>query len=110
MRYMALYMAPSTVIEQMMKATPEQMKSEMDAWMAWQATHKAAIVDLGAPLGKTKSVAASGLTDTRNEITGYSVVEADSLDAAAAIFRDHPHLKMAGARVDVLEYVRVPGM
>jgi hypothetical protein len=28
----------------------------MDAWMKWMGEHKAALVDGGAPLGKTKRV------------------------------------------------------
>ena len=93
-RFMAMYMAPSAAIEQMMKATPEQMKAGMDEWMKWSRMHEKAIVDLGTPLGKTKRVASAGVSDTKNEITGYTIVEGDTADTVVKMFKDHPHLKM----------------
>ena len=52
---------------------------------------------------KNEKVASSGVTDTRNDIGGYSIVEANSYDAAAALFADSPHLSMPGATVEVME-------
>ena len=61
---------------------------------------------MGAPLGKTKRVTSNGMADTKNEITGYTIVEADSFDAAAKIFKNHPHFKMGkDTTVDLLELV-----
>ncbi len=45
----------------------------------------------GRPLGKTKRVTASGVAGVRNEVTGYTIVEAESHDAAAAMLDGHPH-------------------
>jgi hypothetical protein len=110
-KFMAMYMAPATTIAEMMKATPEQMKAGMDEWGKWSKMHEKAIVDLGTPLGKTKRVAASGTSDTKNEITGYTIVQGDTFDAVAKMFKDHPHFKMgAGATVDLMEMVSIPGM
>ncbi len=109
-KFVALYMATRSAIEQMMQATPEQAKAGMDAWMAWANSHKGMIVDLGLPLGRTKRTTAGGVSDTSNEITGYSIVQGESLDAVAAAFRDHHHLMMPGASVDVLEALELPGM
>src|SRR5262249_41237956 len=48
------------------------------------------IVEGGAPLGKTKRVDSNGASNTKNEIGGYSVVQAESHDAATKIFgKDH---------------------
>jgi hypothetical protein len=104
-KFMALYMAPISSLEQMSNATPEQMKSGMDAWKKWSDAHKEGIKEIGTPLGKTKTVTPQGITDTKNEVCGYTMVEADSHDAAAALFTDHPHLTMQGATIDVLECV-----
>jgi hypothetical protein len=94
----------------MANSSPEQMKAGMDAWMAWMKKHKSALVDMGAPLGKTRRVTAAGVTSVRNEVTGYSIVEAESHDAAAAMLVGHPHLSMPGAYVDVLSVTQIPGM
>ena len=109
-KYMALYMAPISVLEQMNKATPEQMKTGMDGWKKWGDDNKAAIVEMGTPLGKTKTVSSTSITDTKNEICGYTIVQADSQADAAKLFEGHPHLSMQGATVDVLECMAMPGM
>ena len=111
-KFMVLYMAPSAQFEQMMKnATPEQHQKGMDAWMTWMSANKASLVDGGAPLGKTKRVDANGAKDTKNEVGGYSIVQADSHDAAAKIFgKEHPHLHMPGAWIEIVEIMPIPGM
>ncbi|MSR76378.1 MAG: hypothetical protein EXS68_02195 [Candidatus Ryanbacteria bacterium] len=102
-KFIALYIMPAAAMAEMMKGrTHEDMKVEMDVWMTWAKSHKE-IVDLGAPLGKNKRVAASGTTEVSNEIGGYSLLEAESQDAAAAIMADSPHLKMPGAYVEIME-------
>jgi len=109
-KYMAMYMAPAATIAEVMKGTPEQMKSGMDEWMKWSEKNKKGVLDLGAPLGKTMRVTPSGMSPTKNEITGFTVVQADSFDDAAKMFKDHPHLKLKGATVDILEYFPMQGM
>ena len=97
-------MAPNASIDEMMKkSTPEQQKAGMDAWMGWMEKHKASMTDMGNPLSKNKRVTKGGVSDTRNEVCGYSIVEAASHDEAAALFADCPHFELPGAYVDVLQ-------
>jgi hypothetical protein len=111
-KFLVLYMANRAEFEKMMKnSTPEQQKKGMEAWMKWMGDHKASLVDGGAPLGKSKRVDAKGASDTTNELGGYSIVQADSAEAATKIFgKDHPHLQMPSARIDIVEIMPVPGM
>ena len=111
-KFMVLYMAPSAAFEEMMKnATPEQQKKGMDAWMAWMGANQASLVDGGAPLGKTKRLDTQGASDVKNGLGGYSIVQAESHDAATKLFgRDHPHLQMPGAWIEVTEIMAIPGM
>ena len=111
-KFLVLYMAKTADFEKMMKnSTPEQQKKGMDDWMKWMGNHKSSLVDGGAPLGKTKRVDAKATTDMKNEVGGYSIVQAASADAAAKIFgKDHPHLQMPGAWIEVVEVMQVPGM
>ena len=77
-KFMVLYMANPADFEKMMKdSTPEQQQKGMDAWRNWMTKHQASFVDGGAPLGKTKRVDASGTSDTRNGIGGYTIVQAE---------------------------------
>jgi hypothetical protein len=85
--------------------------TRMDACMKWMNANKPSIVEGGAPLGKTKRVDSNGASNTKNEIGGYSVVQAESHDAATKIFgKDHPHLQMPGAWIEIIEIMPVPGM
>jgi YCII-related domain len=111
-KFLVLYMATPADFDRMMKeSTPEQQQKGMQAWMKWMGDHKASIVEGGSPLGKTKRVDANGASDVRNGMGGYSVVQADSADAAAKMFgKDHPHMQMPGAWVEVVEIMQIPGM
>jgi hypothetical protein len=111
-KYMVFYMAPAAEFEKMMKnSSPAQQKKGTDAWMKWMDANRASIVDGGAPLGKTKRVDAKGAANSKNDIGGYSVVQAKSHDAAAKIFgKDHPHLQMPGAWVEIVEIMPMPGV
>ncbi|HKU87622.1 MAG TPA: hypothetical protein VJV77_14905 [Casimicrobiaceae bacterium] len=39
----------------------------------------------------------------------YSIVEAESLDAAAKAFQDHPHFGIPQASIDVMPLSSLPG-
>ena len=54
----------------------------MAAWKAWVEKHHAAIVAMGGPLGKTKKVTQRGIDDTSNDLGAFTVVRADSHEAA----------------------------
>lgn len=104
-------MAPLASFDKAMKTPPEEMKGSMDAWNEWMEKNKEALVDMGAPLGKTKKVTADGVSDVRNMLGGYSVLQAGSLSDAAKLFeKDHPHFTMEGGWVEVVEFVDMPGM
>lgn len=112
-KYMALYIADTEELASMMKdSSQEESKKGMEMWNTWVEEHKDVLVDEGTPLGKTKTVTKDGTIDTKNGNLGYTIVHADSLDAAAKIFEGHPHVtmmpnvnKMPSSRIDVMECV-----
>ena len=82
-----------------MGADPEEQQKIMAEWDAWYGAMGASIVDGGAPFADAKHLKGSGiqsgpLGDT--PATGYTVIEAASLDAAAAACENHPHLNHGG--------------
>ena len=82
----------------------------MAAWHAWVDKHKDAIAAMGGPLGKTKRVDASGITDISNELGGFTVVRAASHEDAAKMFEGHPHFAIfPGERVEIMPVLPVPG-
>ena len=110
-KFLVLYKAPTTAFDQMKNATPEQQKAGMDAWMTWGNAAKAAIVDMGAPLGKSTLVKKSGdASDSRNDLGGYSVLQAESKEALVALLKDRPHFMMPDGTIEVIEFLPLPGM
>lgn len=84
--------------------------SGLQAWTQWAATHAAVIVDHGSPLGKTKRAAPDGVTDTKNTMVGYVIVQAESHEAAARMFEGHPHFTIfPGDSVEIMECLPLPG-
>ena len=84
-------------------------KAGFDAWMQWGTEHAKAIVDQGSPLGKTKRASSGGISDVRNNIAGYVVVQAESHEAAAKLFAKHPHFSLfPGDAVEIMECLPLP--
>jgi hypothetical protein len=107
-KYLLLYRATVSAADQMAQATPDQGEAGMDAWMAWAGKAGSAITDMGSPTQPVATVGEPGATS--GFVGGYSLMEADSLDALKAILDGHPHLMMDGASIEVLELLPVPGM
>ena len=86
-------------------------KDGMAAWHKWVADNKAAIVEMGGPLSRTKRISATGIEDIRNHLGAFTVVQAESQEAAAKLFLDHPHFAIfPGDGVEVMEILPVPSM
>lgn len=86
-------------------------KKGFDAWMKWSQDHQKDIVGMGSPLGKTKKVDKSGISDIHNEMGAWCVVQANSHEEAAKMFENHPHFTIfPGERVEVMEMLPIPSM
>jgi len=80
------------------------------AWKAWVEEHHAAIVSMGGPLGKTKKVTQRGIDNTSNDMGAFTVVRADSHEAAAKLFEKHPHFTIfPGDSVEIMPVLPIPG-
>ncbi|MGZ3616614.1 MAG: hypothetical protein ACXWPS_13655 [Ktedonobacteraceae bacterium] len=75
------------------------------SWKRWFQELGAAVADVGNPFGPCKTVAADGsVSDGGNlKLTGYSILEAESLDAAAEMVKKCPGL--ANAKIEVYEAI-----
>jgi hypothetical protein len=109
-KFLVLYKAPSTSFEQMMKATPEQQKAGMDAWMAWGKKAEGSIVDMGGPLGKSLRVTPKTASPTTNDLGGYSILQAESKEALAQTLNGHPHFMTPEGTIEIVEITPIPGM
>jgi hypothetical protein len=107
-KFLALY--NGSVSPQTVQMSEADMNRGMAAWGQWMMDNNSVIVDAGGPLGKTKRTGKDGVTDIRNEVGGYIIVQAESHEAAARLFEGHPHFTIfPGDRVEVMEVLPMPG-
>lgn len=105
-KYMILHNAPEHAAEFMARFTPEERQAGMDAWIAWKAeADKTVKFEFGMPLQPVARITPDGETEINSEVSGYSMIEADSKEAVVAALRNHPHLGREGATLDILELV-----
>jgi hypothetical protein len=113
--FMAVYTGTPGAFEkyQQQFTDPEKRKANekagMQAWTKWAESHAKSIVDGGGPLGKTKRVSRDGIADIRNNLSAYVIVRAESQEAAAKMFLDHPHFAIfPGDGVEIMECLPIP--
>jgi hypothetical protein len=112
-RFMAIYMGSATAMAAWNSLSEdtrnERQKAGYEGWSKWGLAHKNAIVDVGAPLGKTKRASASGIADIKNNMAAYTIVQAESHEAAAKLFENHPHFSIfPGDSVEIMECLPIP--
>ena len=86
-----------------MAETQEAQQAAMAAWGNWFGSLGAAVLDGGAPFG---TIAAVGGGGSRTELSGYSILQADDLDAAVRLAGGCPIIADGGS-VDVYEAIDV---
>ena len=81
----------------------------MAAWGTWFQNLGPALADGGNPTSQAKTIAADGSVSDgggANPATGYSLIEADNLDAAVKLAKGCPVLG-GGATIEVAETFNV---
>ena len=84
----------------------EEGKQIMQAWTDWFGSLGDALVDGGNPASATKTISPDGsVRDDPSGPSGYSIIKADSMDAAVALAKGCPVLR-GGASLQVVETFR----
>jgi hypothetical protein len=83
--------------------SPEEGAKYMAKWRTWAIGLGNAMVNPASPLKKAKTVSSAGVVDDAavKRLTGFSIVKADSMDAALEMAKRCPHLEHG--TVDVSE-------
>ncbi|MGQ3211063.1 MAG: hypothetical protein ACT6U0_02130 [Shinella sp.] len=109
-RFLAVYtIKPEDVAS--FRSLPKTEQDAIDAigvkqWAAWEERNAASILDRGGMVGKTTRITRDGVAKAVNPFCGYLVVEAETADAAARLFHDHPHITVfPGDGVDIMPFV-----
>ena len=106
-KYLVLYRSPVSPREMLSSSTPEQAQAGMEGWMRWAGNAGSAIVDLGSPVATSTSVGKKAESGT--PIGGFSVLEADSVEALRTLLDGHPHLEAPDGSIEALEFLPIPG-
>jgi hypothetical protein len=87
-----------------MPETPEAQAQVMSAWTAWFEKLGAAVADPGNPTSAGRTIQPNGTVtgDGHPSLSGYSIISADSLDAAIGLAKGCPVLA-GGASIEVCE-------
>ena len=83
-----------------MPDSEEESAKVMAAWGAWFGQLGASVIDGGAPTGPNSTVANDGSVSDgggANPATGYSLIDADSMEDAAAKAKGCPILASGGS-------------
>jgi hypothetical protein len=108
-RYIVLYCAPMAVAERFAQATPEEAMKGMSLWVDWAKKIGTALVDPGKPLGNAKKVTKTGITQSDSKVIGMSILQANNMDEALEMVKDHHHLHWAeDCEIVVLEEMAIP--
>ncbi len=89
--------------------TPEEGQKGMEKWKAWAASLGPALINPGTPVGMTKVLTADGVSSAPSvhPIDGFSIIEANNMDAALTLLKDCPHFDFEGT-LEVSEMMQMP--
>jgi hypothetical protein len=90
-----------------MAQTEAEREAAMAKWGQWFQTLGSAVVNPGNPLGESASVEPTGINGAaKSGLSGFSVLAADSLNAATELAKGCPVLA-SGGKVDVYEAIPI---
>lgn len=106
-KFLLHYRAPAEAMKAMGEMTPEQKAAGMKPWMDWKERLGDHLVDMGAPVMGVHTQGPAAQT-SGSIVTGYSIVQAENLDAAKQLLEAHPHLSWNDeAAIDIHECMQM---
>ena len=99
-RYIVFYATTGAMRAELAGLPPERAAAGMELWMRWAGQVADRLVDLGSPLD------AEGEADV--QVSGYSILEADSQDELDCLLEDHPH-RAEGGTISTQRFSEPPG-
>ncbi len=92
-----------------MAETPEEGAAQMALWQKWFETLGASVVDGGNPVGQSYTVSDSGVVGDggANPVSGYTLVNADTIDAACEMAKGCPMVQTGTGSVEVAEAMEI---
>jgi hypothetical protein len=112
-KYIVIYhMSPAAARrgEKMRAANPDASAEGMKGWMAWAKKCGKKLVDLGSPLAGGIKLTPEGASASKRQVSGYSILQAESLTEAKKLMANHPHIGWGGGcEIEIHEEQPLPG-
>ena len=91
-------------------STKEEGMEHMAKYRDWLSSLGESAVSPANPLGHTHTVSPDGsvVEGSQSSMSGYTIIEADSLDDAIAVAKACPFLEIGGS-LEVSELMQMPG-
>ena len=91
-------------------SSPEEGKQHFTKYMDWLSSLGDSVVSPANPLKDTSTVNSDGTvtTGSTTSMSGYTIIEADSMEAALLIAKACPFLDIGGS-LEVSELIQMPG-
>jgi len=104
-KFIALYYNTSGSHQEAPELSDDQKAQMMAPWGAWAEKCGSQLVDMGSPLGQA-SFSGDGETwsESKNFVTGYSIVSAKDLAEAQKLFEGHPMYLYPQHAIEISEY------
>ena len=111
-KFVVLYHAPASALAETANLSSEEQAKGMEAWGEWADRLGDKLVDMGNPLINGEEIGANGERRTSDKnVSGYSILQAESLEEAKGLLENHPHLAWNPENsIEVHEEMPLPGM
>ncbi len=111
-RFIATYHMTEEAAAEAAETPPEMAAEGMKPWMEWAERCGPQLIDMGTPLAGGQRLSPDGGAVASNlGVAGYSIVEAEDMDGARALFQGHPHLNWRqDCTIELHESMDIPGM
>lgn len=96
-------MAPFSPEERMRNMSKEDMDKMMKPWLAWRDKVGNALVDFGNPMINGMHYTKSGSLKAQTRANGYSIVQAEDMEAVHEMLSGHPYMEMPETSIEVFE-------
>ena len=102
-KFVAMYYGSAEAMQKMSQQSDSEKEEMMGKWFAWKEKAGDHLVDFGAPFmpGHALDSVAEN-KDPQKVITGFSILQGESLEQVSALFDTHPH---KGAGIDLFECI-----
>jgi len=110
--YVVIYHVPAEMLAAAPQQSQEEMAESMKPWMVWAEKCGEQLVDMGSPLAGGMRLSPDGSSaPSTQDVAGYSILKANSMEEAKSLLKGHPHLAWGGGcKIEVHEAMPLPGM